>query len=142
MGLIEPKLGKAICKVHKNGKPLKIDNSKILSCVVNQSVDMMSSFRLVLTDNDLAYRAHVFQTVARRARVRHLRTRPYRPQTNGKAERFIQTLQREWAYATAYPSSRHRTRALQPWVRHYNRARPHTSLGYRPPAARLPRVGQ
>ena len=96
----------------------------------------------VLTDNGGAYRSDVFRTVADRARLRPLRSRPFRPQTNGKAERFIQTMLREWAYATAYPSSWRRTRALRPWLRSYNTARPHTALGYQPPCSRFPRAIQ
>ena len=68
-----------------------------------------------------------------RARVRLIRSRPYPPQTNGKAERFIQTLIRGWAYAVAYPSSWRRTLALRPWLRHYNVERPHAALAYQPP---------
>ena len=75
-------------------------------------------------------------------RVRLTRTRPYRPQTNGKAERFIQTLIRGWAYAVPYPSSWRRTLALRPWLRHYNVERPHAALGYQPPCVRFPRVAQ
>jgi transposase InsO family protein len=96
----------------------------------------------VLTDNGSAYRADVFRAVATTRRVRLLRTRPYRPQTNGKAERFIQTLLREWAYAVPYISSARRTRALRPWLRFYNTARPHTAVGYQPPCARFPRAAQ
>lgn len=96
----------------------------------------------VLTDNGSAYRADVFRAVAVARRVRLLRTRPYRPQTNGKAERFIQTLIREWAYVVSYTSSARRTRALRPWLRYYNTARPHTALGYRPPCTRFPRAAQ
>ncbi len=69
--------------------------------------------------------------------MKHLRTRPYTPRTNGKAERFIQTLQREWAYARSYRSSRLRRRALPEWLRYYNRKRPHRSLRDTPPALRL-----
>jgi transposase InsO family protein len=98
--------------------------------------------RRVLTDNGGAYRSDAFQAVATRATVRRLRSRPYRPQTNGKAERFIQTLLREWAYVTTYPSSWRRTRALRPWLRSYNTARPHTALGYHPPCSRFPRAAQ
>ena len=96
----------------------------------------------VLTDNGSAYVSKVFHRVAQRARVRLIRSRPYHPQTNGKAERFIQTLLREWAYATSYSQSWRRTRALRPWLRTYNTARPHTALGYQPPCSRFPRAAQ
>jgi len=96
----------------------------------------------VLTDNGSAYRSRRFHAMATRHAVRLKRARPYRPQTNGKAERFIQTLIREWAYARAYPTSARRIRALQPWLRAYNVARPHAALGYQPPCARFPRVAQ
>jgi transposase InsO family protein len=94
----------------------------------------------VLTDNGAGYVSHRFRALAARSHIRLSRTRPYRPQTNGKAERFIQTLQREWAYATAYPSSWRRTKALRPWLRFYNTERAHTALGYRPPCSRLPKA--
>jgi transposase InsO family protein len=96
----------------------------------------------VLTDNGSAYMSRVFQHAAQRAGVRLTRTRPYRPQTNGKAERFIQTLTRGWAYAVPYPSSWRRTQALRPWLRHYNLERPHAALGYHPPCVRFPRLAQ
>lgn len=96
----------------------------------------------VLTDNGSSFRSHVFHAQAARHAIRLSKTRFYRPQTNGKAERFIQTLQREWAYATAYPTSTRRTRHLRPWLRHYNTARAHTALGYQPPCSRFPRSAQ
>ena len=96
----------------------------------------------VLTDNGSAYISDAFKAVAARARIRLIRSRPHHPQTNGKAERFIQTLMREWAYAVAYPHSWRRTRALRPWVRSYNTLRPHTALGYQPPCTRFPRAAQ
>ena len=96
----------------------------------------------VLTDNGSAYISGVFRAVAHRSRVRLIRSRPRHPQTNGKAERFIQTMLREWAYATAYPHSWRRTRALRPWVRTYNTLRPHTALAYQPPCSRFPRAAQ
>ncbi len=96
----------------------------------------------VLTDNGSAYLSTAFRTVATQHQARLIRARPYHPQTNGKAERFIQTMLREWAYITAYPSSWRRTRTLRPWLRTYNTARPHTALGYQPPCARFPRVAQ
>ena len=76
----------------------------------------------------------------RAAGLRHLTTRPYTPRTNGKVERFIQTLLREWAYVRPYPRSWVRTRALRPYLRYYNLQRPHTALGYRPPLTRLASV--
>jgi transposase InsO family protein len=92
----------------------------------------------VMTDNGSPYISAVHARRCRQLGIRHLRTRPYRPQTNGKAERFIQTLLREWAYCgRVYASSQERTSALGPWLYHYNFRRPHGSLGHRPPAARL-----
>jgi transposase InsO family protein len=96
----------------------------------------------ILTDNGSAYVSHVFQAAATRTGLKLRRTRPYRPQTNGKAERFIQTLLREWAYVTTYPRSYRRTRALRPWLRRYNTARPHSALDYQPPSTRFPRAAQ
>ena len=96
----------------------------------------------VLTDNGGGYVSRRFQQGAARAGVRLTRTRPYRPQTNGKAERFIQTLIRGWAYAVPYTSSWRRTKALRPWLRHYNLERPHAALGYQPPCVRFPRLAQ
>jgi|SRR5262245_4479252 len=93
--------------------------------------------RQVMTDNGSAYVSRLFSSACRHLRLQHLRTRPYRPRTNGKAERFIQTLLREWAYARPYSHSWKRTRALVPWVRYYNRQRPHGSLDGRPPFSRL-----
>lgn len=93
--------------------------------------------RRLLTDNGSAYRSGIFARACRTLTVRHRRTRPYRPQTNGKAERFIQTLLREWAYRHPYVSSLRRTGALTPYLRFYNRRRPHTSLGRRSPWTRF-----
>jgi transposase InsO family protein len=93
--------------------------------------------RRLLTDNGFAYRARVFAQACRPWAIRHRFTRPYHPQTNGKAERFIQTLLREWAYRTPYANSAHRTAALRPYVRFYNRQRPHASLGRRSPWMRF-----
>jgi transposase InsO family protein len=91
----------------------------------------------VLTDNAKAYSSRAWRTVCARHRVRRRFTRPYRPQTNGKAEALIKTLLREWAYRFAYPSSQQRTRALGGFLRWYNRRRPHSALGGRPPLSRV-----
>jgi len=93
----------------------------------------------VMTDNGPAYRSSVHALACRRLGIKHLRTRPYRPQTNGKAERFIQTLLREWAYGRLYANSGERLAALPHWLRYYNYRRPHGSLGHQPPGARLER---
>jgi transposase InsO family protein len=93
--------------------------------------------RRLLTDNAGAYRAGAFAVVCQRWAVRQRFTRPYRPQTNGKAERFIQTLLREWAYRVPYRSSARRTAALTPYLRFYNHRRPHASLGRRTPWTRF-----
>jgi transposase InsO family protein len=94
--------------------------------------------RRVMSDNGSCYLSKVWSATCRRMRIKHLRTRPNRPRTNGKAERFIQTLQREWAYAAVYQTSEQRGRALAPWLRFYNQRRPHGSLSHQPPASRLP----
>jgi transposase InsO family protein len=91
----------------------------------------------VMTDNGAAYRSHLHAHLCRQLGLRHLRTQPYRPRTNGKAERFIQTLQREWAYGQLFPTSAHRTKALTPWLNHYNFTRPHGALSHKPPGSRL-----
>lgn len=94
----------------------------------------------VLTDNGVAYRSLRWREACGDLGFRHLRTRPYRPRTNGKAERFIQTLLRQWAYRFAYPTSAHRARALSGWLRWYNRRRPHGSLDGLPPLSRVSQV--
>lgn len=91
----------------------------------------------VMTDNGSAYRSRDFAEACRRLQLRHLYTRPYTPQTNGKAERFIQTALREWAYAASYATSQQRREALQDWLHHYNCHRPHSALGGSPPVSRL-----
>jgi transposase InsO family protein len=96
----------------------------------------------VLTDNGSGYRSRRFAAACAALRARHLRTRPYRPCTNGKAERFIQTLLREWAYAMPYRNSSLRIRALKPWLRDYNHRRPHGALAGQPPFSRLPAPGE
>jgi transposase InsO family protein len=91
----------------------------------------------LMTDNGSAYRSTAHALACRALGIRHLRTRPYRPQTNGKAERFIRTMLREWAYAAVYGSSPERAAALSGWLERYNFRRRHGALGHRPPIARL-----
>jgi transposase InsO family protein len=99
--------------------------------------DLGVRVRRVMSDNGKGYLSNAVAAVLARRRLRHIRTRPYTPRTNGKAERFIQTLLREWAYERAYTSSRARTAALKPWVTFYNRQRPHASLSYATPWIRF-----
>jgi transposase InsO family protein len=95
----------------------------------------------LLTDNGSAYVSTLHALACRRLGIRHLRTRPYRPQTNGKAERFIRTLLAGWAYGVVYGSSEERTRALDGWLWHYNHRRRHSALGRQPPVSRTNVLG-
>jgi transposase InsO family protein len=96
----------------------------------------------VLSDNGACYRSQLHAQACRELGRRHLFTRPYRPRTNGKAERFIQTLTNRWAYGAIYGSSAERTATLSGWLDHYNFRRRHGSLGHRPPVARLAELEQ
>ena len=91
----------------------------------------------VMTDNGSAYVSKAWAAHCTDLEIRHLRTRPYRPRTNGKAERFIQTMLREWAYAAVYQTSDQRREALGPWVWRYNNQRLHSALGHKTPISRL-----
>jgi transposase InsO family protein len=91
----------------------------------------------LITDNGSAYRSTVHAIACRTLGIRHLRTRPYRPQTNGKAERFIRTMLGGWAYGAIYRDSSERNAALAGWLDFYNRRRPHAAIGHQPPVARL-----
>ncbi len=95
------------------------------------------SIQRIMSDNGANYRSRVIAALCAQLNIRHVFTQPYRPRTNGKAERFIQTLLREWAYAASYSTSSHRLRALPAWINYYNHQRPHGALGHRPPASRL-----
>lgn len=96
--------------------------------------------RRLLTDNGPCYKAQRFKRLCKRLGLKHMRTRPYTPRTNGKAERFIQTALREWAYARSYECSGQRADHLLPWLHQYNWHRPHASLAYLPPISRAPFV--
>ena len=91
----------------------------------------------IMTDNGAAYRSKLFARTCRELGIKHIFTKPYTPQTNGKAERFIQTALREWAYAQAYPTSQDRAATLPLWLHRYNWHRPHASLNAKPPITRL-----
>jgi transposase InsO family protein len=93
----------------------------------------------VMTDNGSAYKSRDFAAALRAQSVVHKRTRPYTPKTNGKAERFIQSSIREWAYARPFDTSAERQAAMHPWLHNYNTARPHAALGGKPPISRLTR---
>ena len=92
-----------------------------------------------MTDNGSAYKSHDLAAALRAQAVVHKRTRPYTPKTNGKAERFIQSSIREWAYARPFQTSAERSAAMHPWLHDYNTARPHSALGGKPPISRLTR---
>ena len=94
-----------------------------------------------MTDNGSCYRAKAFAKACKRLGLRHILTKPYTPRTNGKAERFIQTALREWAYATAYDTSRQRAADLPYWIHRYNWHRPHASIGSVPPISTLRLTG-
>jgi transposase InsO family protein len=94
--------------------------------------------RRILTDNGAGYLSRSFRATCRALHTVHRRTRPYTPRTNGKAERFIQTALREWAYRRPYYTSADRARVLPGWLEHYNSARPHGSLDGQPPLSRFP----
>jgi transposase InsO family protein len=99
------------------------------------------SAKRLMTDNAWSYtRNRSLRDLLERKGIRHLTTQPHRPRTNGKVERFIQTMEREWAYGVAYRSSQHRNRALPYWLAYYNARRPHSSLGGRPPISRVHNV--
>jgi transposase InsO family protein len=97
--------------------------------------------RRLMTDNAFSYvKNRSLPELLTREGISHLTTEPYRPRTNGKVERFHQTMAREWAYGVVYRSHRQRNQALPHWLEHYNKRRPHSSLGDRPPISRVHNV--
>ena len=107
---------------------------------LNAALEHFASYgfrvRALLTDNGSSFRSKQFHQACRQMQIERRRTRPYTPRTNGKAERFIQTALREWAYAKHWVDSDERHAHLKPWTDNYNHERPHGSLGYRPPISR------
>jgi transposase InsO family protein len=97
--------------------------------------------RRVLTDNGSCYRSWAFAAALAGSKTRHKRTRPYRPQTNGKVERYHRTMATEWLYARPWTSNEQRRHALHAWLEHYSYHRPHSSLGGRPPISRATHPG-
>lgn len=155
-------------KTHRNGKQVSLagwefvhiaidDHSRLAYAEVlanekgstavgflNRALEFFASHGIkvqrVMTDNGSPYVSHLHSTACRQLELKHLRTQPYRPRTNGKAERFIQTLLREWAYGQVFQTSAHRRAALAPWLTHYNFKRPHGALSHKPPGTRLNNV--
>lgn len=113
--------------------PVADERAESASWAVEQAISQFAEVGIrierMLTDNGSSYRSHAYRDVLARHEIRHKRTRPFRPQTNGKAERFIQTLLNEWAYARPYRSNGDRLQALRRFVDFYNRGRPHTAIG-------------
>jgi transposase InsO family protein len=113
--------------------PVADERAESASWAVEQAVSQFAEVGIrierMLTDNGASYRSHAYRDALERSEIRHRRTRPFRPQTNGKAERFIQTLLNEWAYARPYRSNGERLHALRRFVDFYNRGRPHTAIG-------------
>jgi transposase InsO family protein len=122
-----------------------LPDEKAASCVqfLRQAVAYYASLGVrierVMTDNGTGYK-NTFKAACDELGVRHIKTRPYTPKTNGKAERFVQTSLREWAYARPYISSAQREAALQPFLHRYNWHRPHSALNRQPPMSRIPAV--
>ena len=120
-----------------------LDDEKAITAVgfPRRAIRHFSSYGIaveaLITDNGSAYRSTVHPIACRALGIRHLRTRPYRPQTNGKAERFIRTMLGGWAYGAIYRDSHERNAALGGWLDFYNRRRPHGALSHKPPIARL-----
>jgi transposase InsO family protein len=120
-----------------------LDDERAVTAIgfLRRAVEHFASYGMVveqlITDNGSAYRSTIHAIACRTLGIRHLRTRPYRPQTNGKAERFIRTMLGGWAYGAIYRDSAERIAALSGWLDFYNRRRPHGAIGHKPPVARL-----
>ena len=111
--------------------------SGFLKATVEHFAERGVRIERVMTDNGSPYVSYAFRDTCQQLGIKHLRTKPFTPRTNGKAERFIQTSLREWAYAEAYLSSEQRTTALHSWLHHYNWHRPHSAVNCQPPITRL-----
>jgi transposase InsO family protein len=123
--------------VQMHGDERKDSAVAFLKATVAHYAALGVTIKRLLTDNGPAYRSRLFAQTCQALGVKHTFTRPYRPQTNGKAERFIQTCLREWAYGRIWQNSAERTAWLPAFLAYYNARRPHSALGYKPPASRL-----
>jgi transposase InsO family protein len=118
------------------------ERAQTVTAFVSRALDWFAGqgiqAKRLMTDNAFSYvRNRSLRELLAQREMRHLTTKPYRPQTNGKVERFHQTMSREWAYGMSYRSSHHRERALPHWLEHYNTRRPHSGIGNRPPISRV-----
>ena len=125
----------AFTKVHPDEKA--VSAVAHLHSAVAWYASMGITVARVMTDNGSCYKSHAFKAACAELGIRHIRTKPYTPQSNGKAERFIQTALREWAYARAYKTSKQRAADLPVWTHLYNWHRPHSALKSKPPSSRL-----
>lgn len=123
--------------VQMHGDERKGSAVEFLKAAVAHYAALGVKIERLLTDNGAAYRSRLFNQTCQALGIRHTFTRPYRPQTNGKAERFIQTCLREWAYGRIWNNSAERTAWLPSFLSYYNARRAHSALGYKPPASRL-----
>jgi transposase InsO family protein len=129
----------AFSKIMKDEK--KASAVAFLKAAVTYYASLGITVERVMTDNGSCYRSRAFARACKRLGLQHIRTKPYTPKTNGKAERFIQTSLREWAYARAYNTSDERADELPRWLHRYNWHRPHGSIGSKPPISRLALTG-
>jgi len=113
------------------------DCASFAAAVIASYAERDTPIQRIMTDNGSGYRSKTFRDLLAQHGIRHIRTRPYTPRTNGKAEAFIRILQREWAYGLIYPTSHHRAKALSGWLRWYNTHRPHGGIGGHPPISRV-----
>ena len=122
-------------------EPLKAENKETAAAFLERAIAWYRASgiqpRRLLTDNGKVFTSEPFEEILQKASIRHGLTRYYRPRTNGKAERFIQTMLREWAYRRSYSSSSKRRKALPRWLHYYNFHRQHSSLGGKPPMSRV-----
>jgi transposase InsO family protein len=122
------------------------ENAKYATAFFRRAIRWFESLGIkskrVLSDNAKCYSSNEFTALCKSETIRQSFTRPYTPQTNGKAERFIQTMKRRWAYKHVYRTSAIRAASLRPWVKHYNHERPHREIGKKPPMARLRKTRQ